>query len=122
MAQHNHTGKQGEHIAARFLRNKGFEILARNYRHKNAEIDLITRFADTVVFVEVKTRKNSAFGCPEQFLSDAQIDRILDAATHFQEHFFSEEQMRRLSVRFDLISILGIPPKVTLEHFEDAFF
>jgi putative endonuclease len=53
-------GNDGEQLAADFLINKGFEIVARNYRYKHSEIDLIIKRANWLIFVEVKTRSSYA--------------------------------------------------------------
>lgn len=56
MARHNEFGKWGEDLAAKFLEEKDFEILARNWRHGHQEVDLIAQRDGTLYFVEVKTR------------------------------------------------------------------
>lgn len=117
MAAHNDTGKFGEQEAARFLENKGYSVIKKNYRYKRAEIDLIVEKENTIVFVEVKARKNQHFGEPESFVSEAQIERIFEAAEAFQE-----EVPGSYSIRFDIVSIVGKPPTVTIDHFQDAFF
>ena len=69
-----------------------------------------------LIFVEVKTRKNSNYGYPESFLSEPQQERIHLAA---EEYVFQNEWQGE--VRFDIISILWDGDKPTLDHFEDAF-
>ncbi len=108
------TGNQGETLAARYLKEKGYEILARNYRHGKAEIDLIVQKDDWVLFVEVKTRKSSDYGEPEQFVMTQQAGRIFDAA---EEWIFSTNWQGH--IRFDVVSVKpGESPEI--EHFEDA--
>lgn len=108
------TGNQGETLAARYLKEKGYEILARNYRHGKAEIDLIVQKDNWVLFVEVKTRKSSDYGQPEDFVMTQQAGRIFDAA---EEWIFSTNWQGH--IRFDVVSV---KPGETLEieHFEDA--
>jgi putative endonuclease len=74
------TGSKGENLAAEFLKTKGFEIVARNYRFKKAEIDLIIRRENWLIFVEVKTRSSSNFGEPEEFVDDYKANMIFQAA------------------------------------------
>lgn len=108
------TGSNGENMAAEFLKEKGFEIVTRNYRHKHAEIDLIVKRDDWLLFIEVKTRSSSAFGEPEEFVDEFKARKIFEAA---EEYIFSTDWQG--NVRFDVVSIkLGPVPEI--EHFEDA--
>lgn len=109
-------GQRGEIIAVEFLERKGFAIVARNYRHRRSEIDLIVRQKNTLVFVEVKLRKNTAFGHPEAFVNEPQAQRITEAA----EHYLHETNWEG-NIRFDIIAIT-LQPKLSIEHFEDAFY
>jgi putative endonuclease len=107
-------GRQGENLAAEFLKKKGWEIVNRNYRYGKAEIDLIVRRDDWTIFVEVKTRSSSLYGEPEDFVDEFKARKIYDAA---EEFIFSTDWQGH--VRFDVVSIkLGNPPEI--EHFEDA--
>jgi putative endonuclease len=108
------TGSKGENMAAEFLKAKGFDIVARNYRYKRAEIDLIVRRDDWLLFVEVKTRSSSAYGEPEEFVDETKIRLMYFAA---EEYIFRTDWHGH--VRFDIISIkLGPEPEIV--HFEDA--
>lgn len=108
------TGNRGETLAADFLRKKGFEIVARNYRFKRCEIDLIARRDNWTIFVEVKTRSSLSYGQPEEFVSAQQARRIFEAA---EEYIFSTNWHGH--IRFDIVSVkLGVTPEVA--HFEDA--
>ena len=111
------SGKKGEDIATKFLEEKGYEVIARNYRIKRQEIDLVAKDKETYVFVEVKSRSSSDFGFPEDFVSPQQEGRIRNAATHF----LAEEGIEAKFIRFDVISILVYEHEVEIEHFEDAF-
>ena len=108
------TGNKGENLAAEFLRQKGFEIVARNYRYRRSEIDLIVKRENWLVFIEVKTRSSSDFGQPEEFVDDFKAFNIFEAA---EEYIFSTDWQGH--VRFDVVSVkLGLAPEI--EHFEDA--
>lgn len=110
------TGAKGESLAAEFLKKKGFEIVARNYRHRRSEIDLIVRRDDWVIFVEVKTRTSTPFGHPEQFVDSAKARQIFQAA---EEFIFSTDWQGH--VRFDVVSvIIRNEQEPEIEHFEDA--
>lgn len=108
------TGGIGEKLAAEFLEKKGFRVVARNYRWRKAEIDLIVQRENWLVFVEVKTRSSNAYGEPETFVSIYQARLIYDAA---DEYIFSTDW--RGHVRFDIVSVKPGPvPEIV--HFEDA--
>lgn len=108
------TGCKGENLAAEFLERKGFQIIARNFRHKHAEIDLIAKRENWIVFVEVKTRSSSAFGEPEEFVTGLKTRKIFEAA---EAYIFSNDWHGH--VRFDIVSVkMGATPEII--HFEDA--
>ncbi|MBT1703611.1 YraN family protein [Chryseosolibacter indicus] len=108
------TGSKGENLAAEFLIQKGFEVVQRNYRFKHAEIDLIVKRDNWLIFVEVKTRSSNSFGEPESFVDVAKERKIFEAA---EEYIFSKDW--RGHIRFDIVSVkLGTIPEIV--HFEDA--
>jgi len=109
------TGKLGEKLAADFLEAKGFEIVAKNYRFRKSEVDLIAKKDDWLLFIEVKTRSSVHYGQPEDFVYEPQANRIFDAADEF---IFSTDW--RGHVRFDIISVKmnSNPPEIL--HMEDA--
>lgn len=107
-------GKKGEQLAADFLIKKGFEIVVRNYRHKHAEIDLIVKRDDWLIFVEVKARSSSDYGEPEEFVDARKVNKLFEAA---EEYIYSTDWHGH--IRFDIVSVkLGKEPVVEL--FEDA--
>lgn len=77
------TGALAEEQAARFLAAQGLKILARNYRCRGGEIDLICRDGATLVFVEVRLRTNRAFGGAAASITPAKQRRIALAANHY---------------------------------------
>lgn len=109
------TGNKGEELAANFLIAAGYEIVAKNYRYKHAEIDLIVKKEKHLVFVEVKTRKSIAFGEPESFVSDKKANKVMEGA----EQFVYENNWLG-PIRFDIVSV-KTKPTIIIEHFEDAF-
>jgi len=118
MATHNELGKQGEELAADFLRVHGYEIKARNWRVNRLEIDLVAARGDTLIFVEVKTRSSTEFGSPAAYV-DARKKRLLASAASAYMQSVGHEW----AFRFDLISVV-IPARGApqIEHFPDAFF
>ena len=65
-------GKQGEEIALRFLKKKGYRIIQTNYSCKLGEVDIVAKEKDTLVFIEVKTRTSLAFGPPQLAVTPAK--------------------------------------------------
>jgi putative endonuclease len=110
------TGNKGEELAANFLIAKGYEIVAKNYRYKHAEIDLIARKDKWLIFVEVKTRHSVAFGEPESFVTNKKAAKVIEGA----EQFIIDQQWEG-PIRFDIVSI-KLGEKLEIEHFEDAFY
>lgn len=108
------TGSKGENLAADYLLKKGFEILERNFRFKHAEIDLIIKQEDWLIFVEVKTRSSSAFGEPEEFVDEFKARKIYEAA---EDYIFKTDWQGH--VRFDVVSI-KLGERDEIMHFEDA--
>jgi putative endonuclease len=105
-------GKEAEDLATQFLVNLGYEILVRNYRYQRGEIDIIAKIADTIVFVEVKSRKNEDFGFPEEAVTPKKQDLIHTTA----ENYLLENDLQN-DIRFDIIAIVN--QEVT--HLIDAF-
>lgn len=100
MAEHNQLGKEGEAMAEQFLREKGYEILHRNWRHSYYEIDIIARKKNVLHFVEVKTLKDSSRGYPEEAVTKKKFKHLLNAADEF---LFQHPQYRL--VQYDILSV-----------------
>ena len=109
-------GQTAEQLAAQYLQQQGFTIVARNYRHGRAEVDLVACKDKLLVFVEVKARSSSQFGHPETFVSEQQQERLLTAA----EEYIITHQWDD-NIRFDIIGVYFQHGRHTLDHFEDAF-
>ena len=104
-------GKDAEIQALTFLLQKGYELLAQNYRFGKGEIDLIVVKEDFLVFVEVRSLQSSQFGFPEETISEKKKQLLRKTA----ENFIFEKNWQK-NIRFDIIAILG----EQIEHFEDA--
>jgi putative endonuclease len=111
-------GKQGERIAADYLRRQGYRIQHQNYRCGRGEIDIIAWDGSTLVFVEVKTKGQSAFGAPQAMVGRRKQQTIAYVAmTYIQQY-----QVRNAALRFDVVAITlpsGGMPEVT--HVPAAF-
>jgi putative endonuclease len=110
-------GERSEHLAARHLKWRGYRIIARNFKAAGAEIDIIVKDRDTVVFVEVKARMSDVLGPPELAVDARKQYRIRKAAGIFAGRYHSEER----PMRFDVIAIVGEGRGRKLEHRKDVF-
>jgi putative endonuclease len=78
-------GQYGEQLAAQFLIKRGCLIIAKNFRTRFGEIDLIAQAGDEILFVEVKTRTASTFGYPEYAVDHQKISHLVQAARAYLE-------------------------------------
>jgi putative endonuclease len=112
----NTLGKEGEELASDFLRNKGFSIIRKNYRTVFGEIDIIAKDRGVIVFVEVKTRADSAFGHPFEAVDHRKREKIRKVALSFMKTLKKE-----FPARFDVMSITRGRGGMSIEHIQDAF-
>lgn len=118
MSDNSHTqGIEGEELAKRHLQFNGYRILERNWRFGKYEIDIIASKDNTIVIVEVKTRKTDTFGEPEIFVTK-QKQKFLVAAAN--EYIVSNNI--EMETRFDIIAIIRDNNSSTVKHLEGAFY
>ena len=89
----------------------------RNWRCGKLELDIVARDGDEIVFVEVKTRRNTYFGYPDEAIDDRKIRRIVSAAGAYVRYYSIN-----LPIRYDVVSVIGMEPPFEIEHVPDAFF
>ena len=111
------VGQQGERRAERFLRSLGYAIVERNYRTSRGEIDLVAKDRDTLVFVEVRTRRRDGFGGPLASVGRQKQRQISNTALHYLTH----SGLRDRAARFDVIGIIGEGKRADLTHVKAAF-
>lgn len=99
-------GEHSEALAYRFLEAQGMRLLHRNFRCKCGEIDLIMQDGTTIVFVEVRTRKNARFGTAAESVNRAKQRKLINTAQFFIQR---QDPQLRYSYRFDVIAIQGEP-------------
>ncbi|WP_018675208.1 YraN family protein [Riemerella columbina] len=117
MAEHNDFGKLAELYAADYLKKKGYQIITQNYRFQKAEIDLITRYENQLVIVEVKARQNDTLIEPQEAVNKKKIKLLISATDEFMKTFPDD-----LEVRFDIITVLKQPDgTLQINHIENAF-
>jgi putative endonuclease len=112
----NTLGKEGEEIAAGFLRKKGFRIIEKNYRTVFGEIDIIAQDRGVIVFVEVKTRADTTYGHPFEAVHPKKREKIRKVALCFMKRLKKESP-----ARFDVMSITRDKGETRIEHIQDAF-
>lgn len=116
MASHNTLGLIGEQQAIQFLKDLGYTILETNYRYGRLEADILALNDGVLVVIEVKTRSNSYFGAPEEFVTQNKQNHLLVIVNHYLETLSLD-----LEVRFDVIAVLKTDTGFKIEHIEDAF-
>jgi len=97
-------GRIGEEIAADYLKENGFYVLAQNYKvGRIGEIDIIAREKEYICFIEVKTRTNTAFGVPSEAVNKRKQQQIAKIAYIYMDRY----NLHNESVRFDVIEVTG---------------
>jgi TIGR00252 family protein len=107
-------GSIGEDMAVEFLKSRGVKILERNYQNRFGEIDIIGREDNTLLFIEVKYRKNESFGYPLEAVGFAKREKIRKMA----RFFLNENHYYHYNIRFDCIGIIGSQ----IEWIKGAFY
>jgi putative endonuclease len=110
-------GAEGEALAALWYEDHGYEILERNWRRREGEVDLIVRRGKTVVFSEVKSRSTDRFGTGAESVLEAKQRRIRRLAARWLSELTPASGRARVDVRFDVVSVTG----GRVEVIEDAF-
>lgn len=106
-------GNAGEDLACRYLQKQGYEILERNKHYSRfCELDIIAKHKNTVVFVEVKTRKTDAFGVPAEAITKTKLENIRKGV----QFYLSENKVKNF--RIDAICIT-LKPEIKIEHLKN---
>jgi putative endonuclease len=104
LTSHNRVlGISGEDAAAAWYESQGYEIVARNWRCRDGELDLIVRNGRTFVFCEVKARTTTRFGAPVEAITRQKQARLRRLAARWLE----DSPLRAREIRFDVASVLG---------------
>jgi putative endonuclease len=111
------TGKKGEKIAADFLKKNGYRIIDKNFRCPLGEIDIVAREKSTIVFVEVKTRKSSELGYPEQAVGIKKQKKMSQLALWFMQ----KKKIIDVGARFDVVAITMLSSGNEIKLFKNAF-
>ena len=111
------TGKEGEKIAAAFLKKNGYRISEINFRCILGEIDIIARDKDEIVFIEVKTRKSGELGYPEQAVGIRKQKKMSQLALWYLQ----KKNIPDACARFDVVAITMLPSGNEIKLIKNAF-
>jgi putative endonuclease len=111
------TGKRGEELAAAYLAEAGYRIIERNYRCLFGEIDIVAEEGETLVFVEVKSRRSDAYGDPQLAVGHEKQKKISRIAMNY----LSERRLRHRPARFDVVAVKLLPAGHRIELIRNAF-
>jgi len=104
------VGQEGERTGGAFLERQGYRILDRNVRTPFGEIDLVAREGGQIVFVEVKLRRSTAFGRPEEAVNRRKQERIVKSSLYY----LKSRSLRSADIRFDVLALGPGPDEVAL--------
>jgi putative endonuclease len=111
-------GKLGEKIALHFLEGNKYKVIGKNYRLFRGEIDIIAYDQKTLVFVEVKTRRSTNYGFPEESVTSSKQQQIRKIA----HGFLTKNNLHDVECRFDVISLsFDEKEECSIRHIKDAF-
>jgi putative endonuclease len=113
-------GRRGEEEAVRYLAGKGYVILDRGFRMFRGEIDIIARQGETLVFVEVKTRRGTEFGFPDESVNLPKQQQVRKIARGYLMKKHLPESAT--PCRFDILSLVWAEGQgLAITHLENAF-
>ena len=115
--QRQTLGKQGEDLAVAELERRGYEVLARRYRSRHGEIDIVARDGQTIVFVEVKAKETAIFGTAAAAVTLDKQRRVISMAVDY----LARNRLTRRPCRFDVVTIDGIGSDAVLTYYRGAF-
>ncbi len=118
LSKRKEVGAIGEKLAADYLKKRGYKIIQRNYRCREGEIDIIAQKGEFLVFVEVRTKKNTAFGTPEESVTLSKREKLISLADAYLQTLRNQPS----SWRIDVVAVELTPDNRVsrLEHIENA--
>jgi putative endonuclease len=111
------TGKEGERIAANFLKKSGYRIIETNFRCAIGEIDIIAWDKNELVFIEVKTRTSGELGFPEQAVGIKKQKKMSQLALWYLQ----KKNTKDTATRFDVLAIMILPAGNEIKLIKNAF-
>jgi len=120
MSHNQSLGKWGEDIAAKYLIQKGYSVLFRNWRSQYGELDLIVKLGEIISIIEVKTRRGTTLGWPEESITLIKQEHLINSCQAFIDE---NEKYADLSFQIDVIAILVESEEMNsfhIRHYENA--
>ena len=114
-ADRKRFGASGEDLASNWLQHHGYRVVARNWRCPRGELDIVCELGDEIVFVEVKSRRSTMLGAPEEAVTPAKQRRLIRAA----QYFLLQRSQEHRSYRIDVIAVEVAPSGklLSLRHY-----
>lgn len=112
-------GDMGEAAAVKYLRKKGYKIIDCNYRCRFGEIDIIAKFKDYYVFIEVKTRRSTLYGRPIESINAVKMKHILKTL----QFYLSQNRIYNSNIRVDAIEVfMNKENYIKINHVENILY
>lgn len=111
------TGKRGEDAAIARLQEAGYRIITRNYRCLYGEMDIIAQDGDTLVFIEVKSRRSERFGPPQEAVGAEKQKKL----SRISMHYIQQQGIEACRARFDVIAVRISPQGTAVDIIRNAF-
>ena len=121
MSERHDRGRAGEEYVCGWLRDRGWDIAARNYRIRGGEIDIVAQKGNTIAFVEVKTRKAGTLSEGVEAMTPKKQDLIIRTAERYIQEHPDEDREIRFDAAFVTVTTGDIPRVVGMEYLENAF-
>lgn len=116
MYKRHEIGKLGEDLACKYLQNKGYKILERNFEAKQGEIDIIALDKEELVFIEVKTRSNILYGKPAEAVNKVKQNHLIKTI----EYYIYSRHLEDEFIRIDIIEIYLWKNKYRVNHIKQV--
>ena len=116
MYKRHEIGKLGEDLACKYLQNKGYKILERNFEVRQGEIDIIALDKSELVFIEVKTRSNLSYGKPAEAVNEIKQKHLIKTI----EYYIYSRNLENEFIRIDIIEIYLWKNKYRVNHIKQV--
>lgn len=116
MYKRHEIGKLGEDLACKYLQDKGYKIIERNFEARQGEIDIIAKDKNELVFIEVKTRSNISYGKPAEAVNEIKQNHLIKTIEYYVYSRHLEDEF----IRIDIIEIYLLKNKYRVNHIKQV--